>query len=812
MPSTAAAAAAAPASRPTALAPSNAGNVKRPGPVLPSSSHAGNNNAANKKKMVIKPFKVQPKLPENFEDTTWETLRRAIVAVQTKEAVAISHEELYRAVEDLCVHKMGGRLYERLKEECARHVATAVGALAGFGLDSAVFLGKVDDVWQDHCEQMLTIRSIFLYLDRSYVMQTPTLQPIWEMGLTLFRQQLALQGRSNGAAAGAVAAGAPTPPPPTTTTGGGTPQGLEIKIIRGLLGLVERQRNGEAVNQALQRSLVRMLASLGLYKPLFLKAYLEDTERYFAAEGIKKMEVLDVVGFLLHVESRLHQASEAIVQYLEPATRKPLVAAIEAKLLAPHVSALIEKGFTPLMDEQRVDGLYRLYHLGCRKPGGAEELKAAFNAYIRKRGAELVQDEARDKEMIEDLLVFKAKCDVLLEKAFGGRANDQFVYALKDGFEFAVNVRQNRPAELLAKYVDGKLKGEKGVSEGEVEALLDKAMVLFRYVGSKDVYEAFYKKDLAKRLLLGRSASADLEKSMIAKLKAECGATFTNKLEGMFKDMDLSRELMANYTQYLDSDAGKVATAAVLGGTREIETSVHVLTTGYWPAYPPAEVVVPPLLEPYMTRFAEYYMGKYQGRRLMWQHSLGTCVLKARFTPGAKELSVSFFQTLVLLCFNEETPRAVPFVEIKAATRMEDGELRRTLQSLACGKVNQRVLHKEPKGKEVEDGDAFLLNLDFSHKLYRIKINTIQLKETVEENEKTHADVHRDRQYQIDAAIVRIMKARKKLSHNLLVSELFGQLKFPATPVDIKKRLESLIERDYLCRDDTNPSIYNYLA
>ena len=52
----------------------------------------------------------------------------------------------------------------------------------------------------------------------------------------------------------------------------------------------------------------------------------------------------------------------------------------------------------------------------------------------------------------------------------------------------------------------------------------------------KDVFEAFYKKDLAKRLLLGRSASNDAEKGMITKLKAECGAQFTNKLEGMFKD------------------------------------------------------------------------------------------------------------------------------------------------------------------------------------------------------------------------------------------------------------------------------------
>ena len=61
------------------------------------------------------------------------------------------------------------------------------------------------------------------------------------------------------------------------------------------------------------------------------------------------------------------------------------------------------------------------------------------------------------------------------------------------------------------------------------------------------MFEAFYKKDLAKRLLLGKSASTDAEKTMITKLKAECGSQFTNKLEGMFKDVDLSRDIMASF-------------------------------------------------------------------------------------------------------------------------------------------------------------------------------------------------------------------------------------------------------------------------
>lgn len=76
----------------------------------------------------------------------------------------------------------------------------------------------------------------------------------------------------------------------------------------------------------------------------------------------------------------------------------------------------------------------------------------------------------------------------------------------------------------------------------------------------------------------------------------------------------------------------------------------------------------------------------------------------------------------------------------------------------------------------------------------------------------TEERVFQDRQYQIDAAIVRIMKTRRKLPHNALVAEVFEHLRFPVRAHDIKVRIESLIERDYLHRDQENPSQYNYVA
>jgi cullin-4 len=69
-----------------------------------------------------------------------------------------------------------------------------------------------------------------------------------------------------------------------------------------------------------------------------------------------------------------------------------------------------------------------------------------------------------------------------------------------------------------------------------------------------------------------------------------------------------------------------------------------------------------------------------------------------------------------------------------------------------------------------------------------------------------------DRQHQIDACIVRVMKARKKLSHKLLTEQVLTQLRFQLTQKDLKKRIDNLIEREFLERAAEDASVYNYLA
>lgn len=182
--------------------------------------------------------------------------------------------------------------------------------------------------------------------------------------------------------------------------------------------------------------------------------------------------------------------------------------------------------------------------------------------------------------------------------------------------------------------------------------------------------------------------------------------------------------------------------------------------------------------------------------------------MKVTFSSGTKELALSFFQAATLMCF--ENTDSLRFKEIASSTGIEDGELRRTLQSLACGR--EKVLLKEPKGKDVNDDDTFIFNTKYTSKQYRVKINAIQMKETSDESRKTNEMVMQDRQHQIDAAIVRVMKTRKTLGHKLLMNELMTQLRFPVSATDLKKRVESLIDREYIERDPSDAQIYNYLA
>lgn len=675
----------------------------------------------------------------------------------------------------MVLHKFEDKLYTGLVTTMTYHLkmmSTSIEAAQG-----GLFLEELNIKWTDHNKALQMIRDILMYMDRTYIPRSRK-TPVHELGLNLWRDNVIHSNK------------------------------IQTRLLNTLLEHILKERTGEVINRGLMRNVIKMLMDLGpaVYQEDFEKPFLDVSADFYRVESQDFIECCDCGDYLKKAEQRLNEEIERVSHYLDVSSEVKITNVVEKEMIANHMPRLVHmenSGLVNMFIDDKYKDLGRMYNLFRRVSDGLSTIRRVMISHLRDTGKQLVTDPERLKdpvEFVQCLLNEKDKYDKIINLAFN---NDKtFQNALNSSFEFFINLNPRSP-EFISLFVDDKLrKGLKGVSEEDVEIVLDKVMMLFRYLQEKDVFEKYYKQHLAKRLLSGKTVSDDAERSLLVKLKTECGYQFTSKLEGMFTDMKTSQDTMQGFYTTHGADLGDSPTLVV-----------QVLTTGSWPTQPSVTCNLPAELSALCEKFRSYYLGTHTGRRLSWQTNMGTADLKATFGKGQKhELNVSTYQMCVLMLFNNADQ--LTYKEIEQATEIASLDLKRCLQSLALVK-GKNVLRKEPMSKDVGEGDSFFVNDKFTSKFYKVKIGTVVAqKESEPEKQETRQKVEEDRKPQIEAAVVRIMKSRRVLDHNNIVAEVIKQLqsRFLANPGEIKKRIESLIERDFLERDSTDRRLYRYLA
>lgn len=692
----------------------------------------------------------------------------------------------------------------------------------------------IRDTWLDHRSCMSKLSEVLKYVDRVYV-ENHKVPSINRLGLEMFRDCVIRSSKYP----------------------------IQIYLYSTLLTHIQIEREGSAISRSLLKSNIDMLSDLtqpksgaptsqdaSVYSSDFEPALLQTSAAFYSAEADRWLDAGDAARYLAHVARRLQEEADRVAVYLKPETHKPLQHLLETNFLGKHLSTIINmpgSGLVAMLDEERNEDLARLYTLFSKVSGGDTTLRLALKSYIGAKG-KLINDavtsqtpaqaastnpsqgqddasgsgcKGRVKEKaggdvdastpqaatairwVEEVLEFKNKFDSILQVAL---ANDTGCEtAINEAFESFINTNKRAP-EFISLFIDENLKkGLKGKTEVEVEEMLRKTISVFRFLHEKDSFERYYKQHLAKRLLQGRSVSDDAERGMMAKLKIESGHGYVAKLQGMLNDMKTSEETVEEFNRSVKNSAR---------GMR-FGVSVKVLTSTNWPisAQPPS-CTMPEMLMEARRRFEEFYQSKHNGRVLTWHANLGNADIRVAFNSRTHEINVSTFALVVLLLFEEGSGNEVlSYDEIARATNMGDVDLQRTLQSLACGKF--RILNKIPKGREVEKEDKFCFNSGFTCPLARFKIQQVAARvETSKERLVTNAKLDEQRSFLIEASIVRIMKNRKHLAHSDLVQQIITQLSprfHPSLPA-IKKRIESLIEREYLERTDSARNMYTYLA
>ncbi|KAF1848391.1 Cullin-domain-containing protein [Cucurbitaria berberidis CBS 394.84] len=811
----------------------------------------------------------------DFENT-WATIEAAFREIHTKNASKLSYEELYRHAYRIVLKKKGENLYNRVHDFERNWLSSEVRAsiqqlLSPNLLANAQsvggtttnerrvagekFMKGLKQAWGDHqvCTSMLA--DVLMYMDRVYCAdhRRPS---IFNAAMVLFRDEI-LHSQVSEADARAIL-------------------GLLNHII---LDQIQMERDGDVIDKHLIKSCVWMLEGLHedemeseeqrLYNTSFEKEFLDTSRTFYRNESELLLRDSNAGAYCKHARRRIYEEDERCKQTLLESTGPRIQKVVEDELIKNRIHELVEmdSGVRFMIDNDRLEELNLIYDLNKRVDNKKTEATRSIQKRIVDMGSDINNDaiaasqapaavpvaDSADKgkgatqekslnqqtiaaiKWVEDVLSLKDKFDKIWRESF--ESDSLLQQAQTRSFaEFINSPTFPRSSEYISLFIDENMKkGIKGKTEMEIDAVLEKAIILLRYVQDKDLFERYYKKHLCRRLLMNKSISNEVEKQMISKMKIELGNNFTLKLEAMFKDMTISEELTAGFKKHVEGLGEK--------DPKRIELAINVLTSMTWPLETMGGVAAdeedqrprcnfPPIVEKIKRGFEKFYSEKHSGRQLTWLANMGSADIKAvfpkvpqkdgSFKERRHDLNVSTYGMVILLLFNElRTNQHLTFEEIQAQTNIPHNDLVRNLQSLAVA-PKTRILIKEPMSKDVKPTDRFSFNEGFNGKFVKIKVGVVSSGNKVEsdrerrETEKKNDD---SRQFCIEAAIVRIMKQRKELSHQQLVMETLGQLaaQFKPEVNMIKKRIESLIEREYLERvegvkEGVKVDSYRYLA
>eukprot|EP01062_Namystynia_karyoxenos_P003072 TRINITY_DN11083_c0_g1_i1.p1 TRINITY_DN11083_c0_g1~~TRINITY_DN11083_c0_g1_i1.p1 ORF type:complete len:813 (+),score=370.42 TRINITY_DN11083_c0_g1_i1:131-2440(+) len=714
----------------------------------------------------------------------------------------------YTVVYNLCTKHEGAKtgvncaqvLYHRLQEMIQKHLKESVTDQVN-GKKGEVLLSQVYRDWEAHRLMVKWGKFMFRYLD-DYYTKNPNIDVLTIMMLKCFQTAVY--------------------------------ENIKNELRDVILQTIELEREGNVVNREVLKSAVSLFIDMGMnslvvYEQDFEEPLMRQTAAYYRREATAWFGADGgQFTYLKKAENRIAEEGRRADLIFAPSTKRPLLRQLEKELLEEHKARCMhdpDAGCAQLLSSGKHDELGRMYRLFNKVPDGLDLMAQIVREYIEKEGKDInakfsaggqgaaSEGESAGQTYVRGCLDLHDKYTELFRAYFDN--HEIYNKARKSAFETFLNPQQSDPwtlkqktkeghetvtsSELLSTYVDGIMKKEME-SEQQLDEVLDKCVALFTYIHDKDLFQQFYMKQMSKRLLQNKNERLlDQERQMISKLKMKMGNAYTSKLEGMLTDQAAADNQYKSFRDYLQDKGEKLP----------LDFTPLVLTTGFWPAFKHDTLNPPPDMATCLTQFGRYYDKTTQSRKLTWIHSLGHATVMRKWAKGPREMSVSTYQACVMLLFND---RPQVFArDAEEVLQLPQEEIKRTIHSLAYGKfpVIQRA-DGNKQSRKIEPTDAFVVNEDFHTNSRKFKIPAVvkqERSEVIDTNQE-------QRRHVIEACVVRIMKSRRTLSHPELIAETIKQLThlFQPEPKVIKKRIEDLIQRQYLERDEEDRNQYRYLA
>jgi len=628
---------------------------------------------------------------------------------------------------------------------------------------------------------------------------------------------------------------------------------IKQRLQDSAMKLVHAERTGEAFDSQLvigvRESYVNLSSNtedkLQIYRDNFERAYIEATEAFYRVQAPDHLKENGVQAYMKYADVKLREEEQRATKYLESCSGsvQNLTDSCVAVLVTAFKDTILAE-CAEMIRQNETERLQLMFKLLDRVPDGIEPMLTCLETHIYQAGiADMVASAevitADSEKYVEQLLELFRRFSLLVSQGF--RDDPRFLTSRDKAYKRVVNdtsifkldlpatsrtglgsktTPESKCPELLANYCDMLLRKtplSKRLTSDEVEAKLTDVLLVLKYVQNKDVFMRYHKAHLTRRLILDTSADSEKEENMVEWLR-EVGmpADFINKLSRMFQDIKVSEDLNNQFKEQQKDRDTKTGDSV----------SIKILNVGAWARTSErVPVTLPRELEDFIPEVEEFYKTKHSGRKLQWHHHMSNGTVTFANKTGKYDLEVTTFQMAVLFCWENRREDRISLENLRLATELSDGELRKTLWSLvAFPKLKRQVLLFEPsaaKPAEWNEHTLFWINHEFAlvkngkaQKRGRINlIGRLQLS-TEKTREEENAGILQLRILRTQEAIIKILKMRKRISNAQLQTELVDILKNMFLPSKklIKEQIEWLIEHKYMRRDDDNINLFIYMA
>ncbi|CAK58816.1 unnamed protein product (macronuclear) [Paramecium tetraurelia] len=378
----------------------------------------------------------------------------------------------------------------------------------------------------------------------------------------------------------------------------------------------------------------------------------------------------------------------------------------------------------------------------------------------------------------------------------------KLISAYETAFTTAFNEIQDSH-QYLAIYADVSIRSEKGVNEIETDKKLNKIFSLFQLLYSRDKFFQQHQRLLSSRLLNQQTQNINLEKNLLQKFKGETQTNVLSQLQKMVNDIQQSY---------------RFATDQMIHKNQKFDLTVYLLSQGCWPINNIQEqIIAPQEMLSSLNLYEQIYLIKNNGRILLWTYNLGQGELNYKIQNDKYYITATTFQMITFFLFNKENELTIQ--QIQERTQIKIIDLENSLIPFICLKVLSR--QKEDLDEFSDKNEVIKLNLNYNNKQKKLRVlpnpkmqpkRQRKVGELTQEEREYEEQLIKQRELVVDSQLVRTMKSKKSVTHSDLIAQCAQMITIFKPDIKfVKKRIENLIDREYIKRDERDCNLYHYL-